>query len=425
MAIDTSVLFGRLGKLIGIVKAQVDARSALVDRVNGTGSYSGVGLDGQYTAATRYMIAPLLQHFLSITSASNATITRTAATAANTLIEMVHSDNPNTQKQLLPALQELNRQMRSGTPVNLYKNIVTQGSPSYSASNVGTGKILLHSIPSQMSPSETLRFECVGDTTTGSVAGRESFVVTGGARVTDLSSSLWPGGSGARQQTVSSDYTEANLMTNGGFDSWTGGTPDGWTVSGPMTQLSSGVFRGGSAIQHSGVSDGSVSQTSPSAVLGAGRRVICGFWAKKVSGGTPTRDLELEVHDQDANVILTITANPLTTSWQLFTGSFQSDYFAPPSGITMSFLSETDTGIVKAADCAFAFVPQQFGVNGQWCKIVGGSTDWRIGDYATVAVTNNYQSNILSYTERLFSPFERGVELPTATPGDITNSVIP
>jgi hypothetical protein len=42
-----------------------------------------------------------------------------------------------------------------------------------------------------------------------------------------------------------------------------------------------------------------------------------------------------------------------------------------------------------------------------------------------VAISNNYQSNVLTYTERFFAPFANGIELPTDSTGTITNSVIP
>jgi len=91
----------------------------------------------------------------------------------------------------------------------------------------------------------------------------------------------------------------------------------------------------------------------------------------------------------------------------------------------VEFRFSQDVGCVKAIDCAFVFVPPQAGTNGQFIQIIGGATDWRIGDYATVAISNNYQSNVLTYTERFFAPFANGIELPTGSTGTITNSVIP
>lgn len=428
MTVSLSTLYNRIGKLMGIAKAQIDARTALQDRVKGTGSFSGVGLDGQYDASTRYMISGVLDYFLNLTRTADTSITNAIGGATKTVTEMVTADNGNIPKSAIPAFRELNRQMRAGS-TSLYQNVVTQGSVSYAAANVGTGKILLHGTPSQMSPTETITFQCISDTTTGATAGREVFQITGGLRVPDVTSQLWPGGSGANFTLASSDYNDSkNTLTNGGFDTFTGGVPDGWTINSgaaTLSQLSSGTFRNGSAIRHSGATEAKFSQTSPSVVLGPGKRIIAGFWAKKVSG-TVTADIEMEVQNTTTGTIIaTVNASAVTTSWQLYTATYQSDYNAPVEAINVEFVCSADVGVVKAIDCAFVFVPPQAGTNGQFIQIIGGDTNWRIGDYATVAISNNYQSNVLTYTERFFAPFANGIELPTDATGTVTNSVIP
>jgi hypothetical protein len=78
-----------------------------------------------------------------------------------------------------------------------------------------------------------------------------------------------------------------------------------------------------------------------------------------------------------------------------------------------------------AVDGLFVFVPPQQGTNGQFFQIIGGGTDWRIGDRMTVQVTNNYASSVLSYTERFFAPFANGIEVPTSGSPTVNNSVIP
>lgn len=432
MTVSLSTLYNRIGKLMGIAKAQIDARSALQDRVKGTGSYSGVGLDGQYDSSTRYMISGVLDYFLNLTRTADTSITNAIGGATKTVTEMVTADNANVPKSILPAMRELNRQMRStASPTTIYKNVVTQGSASYGAINIGTGKILLHTTPSQMSPSETIRIECISDTTTGATAGRELFRVTGGLRVTDVGSNQWPGGSGANFTLASSDYNDAkNTLTNGGFDSWTGGVPNGWSVytgAANISQLSSGAFRSGSALKITRTSNTSIYQSTTANVIGPGKRIIFGFWAKKITG-TPAQSIYLALQNASTGVEFAnaeATGASLTADWQLYKASYQFDYFAPVADVDCSITAATDTGVSVGIDCAFLFVPPQAGTNGQFIQIIGGDTDWRIGDSATVTISNNYQSNVLTYTERFFAPFANGIELPTATPGDITNSVIP
>ena len=425
MTVSLSTLYARIGKLMGIAKSQIDARSALQDRVKGTGSFSGSGLDGQYDASTRYMISGVLDYFLNLTRTADTSITNSIGGATKTVTEMVTADNGNIPKSAIPAFKELNRQMRAAS-TTLYQNVVTQGSVSYAAANVGTGKIILHGNPSQMSPTETITFQCISDTTTGATAGREVFQITGGLRVPDVTSNLWPGGSGANFTLASSDYNDSkNTLTNGGFDTFTGGVPDGWTVTGSsaLSQLSTGTFRNGSALQFSGAVAATAVQTSAQVVLGPGKRIVFGFWAKKISG-TSTRDIAMALATPTGDLIEQDAA-ALTTSWALNVFSYTMPFDAPATTVTVELRFDQDVGCVKAIDCAFVFVPPQAGTNGQFIQIIGGATDWRIGDYATVAISNNYQSNVLTYTERFFAPFANGIELPTASPGSITNSVIP
>lgn len=421
MTVSLSTLYSRLGKLMGIAKAQIDARAAIKSRVT--------TLDGSYDAASRYMFTPVLNYFLNLGKSQDRSITESVSGAVKTLTEMVYTDNPNIAKSAIPALRELNRQMIAAS-ATFPANTITQGSVSYGAANVGTGKIILHGIPSQMSPTETLRFECVSDTTTGSTVGRERFTVTGSARVSDITSDEYPAGSGASGSITSSDYNDGqNTVTNGGFDSWTGGTPDSWTGAGAgIAQLSSGMLRGTSCLQATGNISYQLVQTGVNQLVGPNKRILYGFWVKKISG-TNTRDIELEVNATATGSAISsvvATAAAVTTSWQLFTGSYQFPLNAPVSAVELSLNIQVDSGCVYAIDGVFCFVPSQYGVNGQFIQIIGGATDWRIGDYATIAITNNYYATVLNYTERFFAPFQNGIELPTTTgTPTILNSVIP
>lgn len=421
MTVSLSTLYSRLGKLMGIAKAQIDARAAIKSRVT--------TLDGSYDAASRYMFTPVLNYFLNLGKSQDRSITESVSGAVKTLTEMVYLDNPNIAKSKTPAMQELNRQMIAAS-ATFPANTITQGSVSYGASNVGTGKIILHAIPSQMSPSETLRFECISDSTTGSPVGAERFTVKGGARVSDITSDEYPAGSGANGAATSSDYNDAqNTVTNGGFDSWTGGSPDEWTGAGAgLAQLSSGMLRGTSCLQATGNISYQLVQAGANQLVGPNKRIIFGFWCKKISG-TNTRDIELEINSAatgGAVASVVATAAAVTTSWQLFTGSYKFASNAPVEAVDLSLNIQVDASCVYAIDGVFCFLPTQFGVNGQYIQIIGGATDWRIGDYATLAITNNYYATVLNYTERFFAPFQSGIELPTTTgTPTIANTVIP
>jgi len=415
MTVSLTTLYNRLGGHFGIAKTQLDARAGIVTRAT--------NLDAQYTAATRYMFTPVLNQFLGIYNSTDATISTAVQGATKTLTEMVTADNSNIQKAAIPAMRELARQMRAGS-TSLLENTVTIG--AVSRTGTGTGTVVFGGA-SQMSRTDLLQFQCVSDTTTGATAGNEVFQVTGSAAYNNINDSLWPGGTGISQTMASSDYTAGtNLVTNGTFETWVGGSPDSWTTSGTgIAQLTSGAFRGTSALQiTASVAGVTLTQSLPTTVVGPARRIIFGFWYKKISG-TPTQDISLEMTDNTSGVAASVDAFPSSTSWALAYGSYKSSVDAPVTSLTATLTYADSVGPVVAVDGLFVYVPAQAGTNGQFFQIVSGATDWRIGDRMTVQVTNNYASSVLSYTERFFSPFANGIELPTSNSPTVNNSVIP
>lgn len=429
MAVNLTDLYNRLGKLMGIAKAQIDARSSLIDRVTGAGVFTGAGLDSQYTAATRYMITPVLDYFLDIYRSSDASVRRAIDGGVKTLTEMVYADNPNIPKSAIPAIAELNRQMRAASQT-LLQNTVTFSSFTPSGSNVGNGTVMFHSNRSQMSPSETIRFECIGDVTTGATAGRELFQVTGGIRVSDVTSNLWPGGSGANLVAASSDYTDtANAVQNGSFESWAGGVPNNWNVISNGAQFTQGSvrrYRGTSSLTITqGPATAVLRQTLPSFVISPGQRIFFGAWSQ-CTINTP-QDWYLYLKDGAGNILATVTWDSTMTSWTQGTASYTYPLSAPVTTVTLEIDSGTPSvgPAVIDMDCVHLFVPQQAGTNGQFFQIISGSTNWRVGDYITASFSNNYASNVLTYTERFFAPFANGIELPVSGSPTIGNTVIP
>ena len=418
MTVSLTTLYNRLGGHFGIAKTQLDARAGIVTRAT--------NLDAQYTAATRYMFTPVLNQFLGIYNSTDATISTAVQGATKTLTEMVTADNANIPKATIPAMQELARQMRAGG-TTLLENTVTIG--AVSRTGTGTGTVVFGGA-SQMSRTDLLQFQCISDTTTGAAAGSEVFSVTGSAAYNNINDSLWPGGTGLSTTMASNDYTAGtNLVTNGTFETWVGGAPDGWTgANAQITQLTSGAFRGSSALKFTG--NGSVngiSQNLPTTSIGPGKRIIFGYWYKKVAG-TITRDISMEVLDNNGTPVQALDVLASSTSWTLASSSYRSSFDAPTTSLSITVQFDGLAGEEVAIDGVFVYVPDQAGTNGQFFQIVSGATNWRIGDRMTVQVTNNYASTVLSYTERFFAPFANGVELPTTaagTPPTVTNSVIP
>lgn len=419
MTVNLATLYSRLGKLMGVAKTQIDARAAITSRVT--------TLDGSYDAASRYMFTPVLNYFQNLGKTQDRSITQAVSGAVKTLTEMVTADNASIPKNVNAAMAELNRQMVASSS-SFPQNSLSIGVVSYVGT--GTGKVVINQFPSQMSPNETLRFECVGDITTGTAAGSEAFKVIGSANVSDITSDLYPAGSGANTTLISTNYEDGqNVVQNGTFENWTGGVPDGWTINAGaayVTQLSSGAFRGSSALQLDGTAATNISQILPTSICFPNRRVTFGMWVK-LTLGTPTLTLKLELRET-AGATLLATASlvgSLTSSWQFVSASYTFATNAPYPEIAAYILYPLEAGVKVAVDCAFVTTPAQQGKNGQFITIVSGDVNWRIGDYATVAITNDYAATVLNYTERFFAPFANGIELPVSASPTIANSVIP
>lgn len=428
MTVSLTTLYNRLGGHFGIAKTQLDARSGIVTRAT--------NLDAQYTSASRFMYTPVLNQFLAIYNSTDATIANAVSGAKKTLAEMVNADNANIPKQTIPAMAELARQMRAaGT--TLLQNTITVG--AVNRTGTGNGTVIVHGIPSQMSRTDLLQFECISDTTTGATAGRELFRVTGSNAYNSLTDSQWPGGTGLNVTVNSTDYTASpNILANGSFETWTSGVPDSWTIGGGSTsdisQYTASPFRQSSAllIQNNSTPIILLQDTTGTTTLGPGKRIVFGFWARKVAG-TATMPVELELQTSGGSAYATATAsaaalNSAGATWTLYTASYQHAWTAPQESMVVYLNRDADSGVTVAVDCAFIFVPSQYGTNGQFFQIVDGSTNWRIGDRMTVQITNDYASSVLSYTERFFGPFASGIELPTTaagTPPTVTNSCIP
>lgn len=427
MTVSLTTLYNRLGGHFGIAKTQLDARAAIVTRAT--------NLDGQYTAATRFMFTPVLNQFLSIYTTTDATISTAIAGASKTLTEMVTADNANIPKQTIPAMRELERQMRASS-TTLLKNTITIG--AVSSTGIGTGTVVFHDTPSQMSRTDLLQFECISDTTTGATAGQEVFRVTGSAPYNNITDSQWPGGTGIDMTMTATDYSGApNILSNGSFETWTSGIPDDWTLGAGTTamisQYTASPFRQSSALllQNSGGEIILLQTATSTTTLGPGKRIVFGFWAKKVSG-TATQQIDFQLQTSSGSGYATVTAsaaaiNSAGSTWTLYMGSYQHSYSAPEESMVLYLNRNVDSSTV-AIDCAFVFVPNQYGTNGQFFQIIDGATNWRIGDRMTVQITNDYASSVLSYTERFFAPFASGIELPTTaagTPPTVTNSCIP
>lgn len=418
MAFSYSTFFNRLGNLFGIAKLQINQRASIRTRMN--------NMDAYYDAASRYMISQVISYYSSLGTTQDTSVTQSISGGLKTLTEMISANNTNIAKTKIAALTELNQIMITDG-ISIPINTISQGAAAYVS--VGNGKVVIHGEFPQLSPNETIQFLCISDITTGSPSGRESFTVTGAARIKDVTSDLYPQGSGGNATYSSIDYATGNYITNGTFDSWTAGLPNNWSFvygSANVSQYVAGSFRGSSSLQITSNSATSLYQTASTQILGPHKRITFGFWAKKISG-TLVSVVSMQLTDQTNSPLANCSATSatLTTDWKLFTGYYISPYGAPPTTVTVQLSNQNTNGVEVAIDCVFIDEPQQLGINGQFITICAGSIDWRLKDAASVVMTNNLTSNLLNYFERFFSAAENGIELPVNASPTYTDAVIP
>jgi hypothetical protein len=193
-----------------------------------------------------------------------------------------------------------------------------------------------------------------------------------------------------------------------------------------VSQLSSGTFRGGSALSVNGATQTILTQTGSNRILGPNRRIIFGFWAKRVSGSasptTPIVEMNLLNASTGASIatVDTDTGGPaISSSWALYTDAMLNSYYAPVADITVQFDINPGVANVYAIDCALCLCTHAGRRERPVATDHRRKRGQRIGDYATVQITNNYASTVLELTPNDSShrfPAESNCRLRVARP---------
>jgi hypothetical protein len=248
-------------------------------------------------------------------------------------------------------------------------------------------------------PSETMTLECIADSAMdGLAAGDEAWQWTGGTAYPDLD---WHTEGSGIGPSIHTDNGSANLLTNGGLETWSGGVPTGWTVAaGTVTQDQTFPFGSGSAAALAGGATVSLQQAVSPALLTSNRRYRFSLALRQVgaTGGTVRVGFQLGGVTPPSG--MDIPAASLTGNWSLW-----SKDFSVPQPLPSTYTFEVKVEGLNAGGKVYvdsvAFVPVTYH-GGVGVNVVAGSYPFFRGDRLSFPVTNDSAGKFQSFFRRHF-----------------------
>lgn len=349
--------------------------------------------------------------------------------ATMTLNRAVYRDNPRfaqtlQEVNLIASIQEVITQMKAQGATVL--ELTVTATPT---TFVGTGDgVVVASVTrafdgltQQNALAETLLVTCTNDSYIGgATAGQEGFTVTGVGAQTDVFAFNWPLGSNASLSinavNGSVDNTGGNLLTNSGFDSFTGNTPNNWDIeegaAGTQIFSETGLIYGGdSALRILG--DGSTltaieqefnSSTGTLGQLSPLTQYAFNIYSRRdgvaPANGTMTIDLAdaAGVTLLDSNGVANsfdIDLTGLTTEYLPYNGVFRTPEILPDPVYLRMRLTGTPLTVNRSVYFdlgACASMSMLYPPNGPSVAIFSGASNFvqaPVPDTATVAITNS------------------------------------
>ena len=417
-------LFDCLGKCGLLVKQQLSNQTSQ----NTNMSNSSTGLIGQLVSQPD-IAAQVGSTYLNILSSLESPSNLASAIAVLILNRIVFLDTPqqnqtfttpNTPASLLEVIYQMKQQAATilamtigATAVPFTNNAQNTGNGVVNISTVRPldGKVLENSF------AETLTILCTADSYLGGQnAYNELFSVYGEAAQSDLFAYNWPQGSSCAAQMNATnglaDDSQGNLLTNSGFETWSGGLPSNWTFnsgSGLVTQQTQIVYDGGSAIQVTG--DGSTllsfqqqfgASTETSGTLGQLSQYGGCLWLRRGGSAlTGAAQLNIELVDNNGTIILdeaatlnqyTIDLTTLSTVYTPFKFAFRTPIVLP-SSMYIRLRNPTggaiNNGGVLYLDRLSLGNMAQLYTGGPFMSIHSGNVPFVQGDFTTAAITNS------------------------------------
>lgn len=457
----TGGLFTRLGYIAGLAKKARNYQIALAptSQTATTGIRTAYGAFAGGAAAYAYG-TPFLRAIADENREADTVrphLSRLRDAFRTTLIETVNANSATPIKTVQEAVIELAAQMTTDAET-IESTTLTIGAASYGGGNVGTGAVVVSGearkiIGERVTFStkltdfphvrpETVRITCVKDARGSDVRpGSELFRIQG-QRAYDNLDWRWPGGSGHDYvQACSSANVDGgrgpaqNILTHSDFDTFASNLPVGWTVTTGVagTDITSTTtsLRGGTALKF--VGDGSTTsgirqqlgaQTGTVGRIKPDTLYMISFWIRSSAATPSAGDLTVRIYDGSSTVgsmSASIANGSLTTSYQHVVAKVMSPPNIPTTTYCQVYLTEAiENGKDYYIDeLVIAEMPRP--AKGAWgLCIVPGTTDWREGDVATVAISRATSGDWVLELDRFLGLYELGLSLPATASGGET-----
>lgn len=461
----TGGLFTKLGQLFKFLRLINEHQSNTVAAMP-------ANIAAQYQSTLQSVPAPILNNVKSYLQGAEGPASDLATAAQQTILQAVQADTPAAGGSLAAAIANVVYQMQQQA---YYVNPVTVGTstalyPS-GGSNTGDGQIVLTTkrgdgLIQQHIIAEVDPVICTSDSQTGgAIAGQEAFTFVGAADAGDPYSYQWPTGSSgsatlnaiAASVSASSGATTGNLLVNGGFDAFTGGAPNNWTVdagvSGTDYQAggSGAAYQGANCLELLG--GGSVLQSisqqfangssGTGAILQPNRTYVLSFWAKFVTspaagvikfelvGGSTYGGATITNDSQSvANSTAFTVSSGFTNTWAPYSVVFRTPRVLP----AVLAIRIVTTTLISAGTNVFidnmALAPvSQLYPGGPGAAIFSGVTPFINGDGWYATMTNNRDSATFMGTfsamfDRFFGMRALGLILPYTGTTNIPDTLI-
>ncbi len=414
----TGNLFNRLAKLGALVDNLRDYQDLQFIAMTSVST----GVVGQFNTESDIQ-AVMGASYIGLLNGSGAGIGGVAQSIAQlTLNRMIFRDTPQlnqtlSQSNIIVSIEELIRQMKSQVASVLA--ITVTATPNAFA-GVGNGVVNVSTKRPfdgrtlENAYSENVRITCTSDSyVDGSLAGNESMFINGVGSEGDVFAFNWPLGSNATITVASIDGNEdngsGNLLTNSGFENWTGSSPDNWVVvtgSSLISQEPAFIYDGTYALEVAGNGSTQLSMTQQfddstgsSSTLSPTTQYSVNLFMRRDGTVAANGTLSVELINEDGNIVndeagtpnaFTINLTALTVSYQSFTGDFRTPYIMP-SSISIR-LRTTGTALTSGRSVYIDKVSlgqmSQLYTSGPFFAVHAGSVPFQTGDYANCQVTN-------------------------------------
>jgi len=358
---------------------------------------------------------------------------RTAA--RQTLIGVVHADNPLPEQTLEVALAELIRQMLADSE-SVDANAV--GHSVAASGNDGDGAVLVdtrdgHGRTLEYTYDEDLEV-AVTDTST---SGSEQLRVRGEEAVGDKLSYLWPAGSGSDVSHTAIDAAGSlNLLSNGTFETYTvANTPDDWTIvvgaaGTDVLAEASVVYAGSKALELVGDSSTLIQLTQDLTLSDLASKTPYGLCLWLKADVVPAAGvLVIDLYDgsgviddeEGAAQSFSIDLTAISTSFVAHKTAFRLPEPLPATvTLRLRLSTAVSTGSSLFLDhLSFAATTQQY-AGGPFLGFFSGAGDWSLDDRITITPTNDYGGLFQNLFWRLFDMPALGLILPSDAGGSET-----